>query len=91
MAKTKSRKYTICAPDSMSDDLEKSYYILVSIDCNFSRLLQSLLKSIIYTATYILKQKRNFRHYHWHLLIEDKETGALFSTYKNKGSLNNDS
>ncbi len=81
----KSRKYTVCTPDSMSDKMEKAYYALVEIDCNFSRLLQSLLDSIISVSKFILNQKKNFRHYHWHLIIQDKETGQQYSTCTIKG------
>jgi len=77
-----SRKYTICAPDNLSDKLEKAYYALVDIDCNFSRLLHCLLGSILDVVKFILKQKKNFRHYHWHIAIQDKETGQWYSDDK---------
>ena len=78
----KSRKYTICAPDSMSDKLEKTYHELIAIDSNFSRLIQCLLNSIISTSKYISGQRKNFRHYNWHIVIQDKENGQYYSTMK---------
>ena len=78
----RARKFTICAPDSFADKIENAYYALTNIDCNFSRFIQSTLNSVIDVSKFIAKQKKNFRHYHWHLLIEDKETGEYYSTFK---------
>ena len=80
----KSRKHTLCVPDSMAKDIEKAYNALVDIDCNFSRLLQCLLGSIGDIAIFILKQKKNFRHYHWHIVIQDKDTNECYGLYKLK-------
>ncbi|KKM18723.1 hypothetical protein LCGC14_1662840 [marine sediment metagenome] len=77
-----SRKYTIYTPVSMSVKTEKTYHALTDIDCNLSRLIQCLLDSIMKTVKFILKQKKNFRHYHWHIAIQDKETGQWYSDDK---------
>jgi len=85
MKKLKSRKYTICAPDILSVKLDAAYDALTNIDCNFSRLLHCILSSIINVAAFIAKQKKNFRHYHWHLIIQDRETGQYYSSSEMKG------
>lgn len=79
---SKARKHTIYVPDSMSDKLEKAYYALLNIDCNLSRLVQCLLVSIVSTAKFIHKHKKNFRHYNWGLIIQDKETDEYHSNIK---------
>ena len=84
MTEEQSRKYTLCAPDNMSDKLEQAYNSLTDIDCNFSRLIQCLLDRILDTVKYISKQKKNFRHYTWHLLILDKDTGQCYTTCKTR-------
>ena len=69
----------------MSVKTEKAYHALTDIDCNLSRLIQCLLDSILDAVGFILKQKKNFRHYNWYLTIHDKETGQLHSTYTMEG------
>ena len=72
---------TICFPESLVEKSDEAYDKLLEIDCNFSRLLQNLLDSIIAVAKIVLKQKKNFRHFRWEIIIQDKETKIWFSRY----------
>ncbi len=78
----KARRYTIYVPNSMSSKLENAYDLLVTIDSNLSKLIQCLLNSVIQVTKFIIQQKKNYRHYSWHLIIQDKETGNIYSTLK---------
>jgi len=75
---SKARKFTLCTPDKMADALDKAYDKLTNIDCNFSRLIQSILGSIIGIATLISKQGLNYRHYNWELIIRNKKTKICY-------------
>ena len=75
-----AQKYTIYVPDPIAETISNAYYALLNIDSNFSRLLQCLVSSILRTAKFIRKQKKNFRHYEWHIIIQDKETKRWYST-----------
>lgn len=76
-----TRKHTLCVPKNMSDKLDKTYNALLEIDCNFSKIIQCLLDSILNAARFIIRQRKNFRHYHWHIVIQDKETKQYYSEY----------
>ena len=72
--------HNIYVPKSSTAKLEKARHSLYNIDCNLSRLLVVLLDSIISIVKLILKQNKNFRHYHWSITIKDKKTGETFNS-----------
>lgn len=76
-----TNKHTIYIPEKLKKETKDAYDVLLNIDSNFSKLIQCILYSIIKTAKYIVLQKKNFRHYEWHLIIHDRETNQYFSTY----------
>ncbi len=86
MAKDEKEKirpqYTVCVPEHLSKKFEQTYNTLLDIDANFSKIIQCLLGSLIRMSKYIIMQKKNFRHYEWHIMIEDKETGKVYYTHK---------
>lgn len=78
---TKSDHYTqVYWTDETIEFSQEVDGLLVDIDCNYSRLLRSLLKSIKNICKFILSLNRNYRHYEWELLIKDKETGVYYSS-----------
>lgn len=77
----KEEKYNVIYwPSPLLELKRKAYDLLLEIDCNYSRLLQSLLYSIITICKFIIKQKKNFRHYEWQFIIKDRKTGLWHST-----------
>lgn len=77
----KEEKYNVIYwPAPMLEQKQTAYDLLLEIDCNWSRLLQSLLGSVIHICKYILSQDLNFRHYKWELLIQHRKTGECHSS-----------
>lgn len=77
---TEQHIQNIYIPESHKAKFKDAYNALNNIDCNFSRLLVVLLDSIIFIAKLILKENKNFRHYHWSITIKDIKTGETFNS-----------
>lgn len=77
---TKENYSQVYWTDKVLDLSNEVYNLLVDIDCNYSRLLRSLLQSIKNICLYILSLGKNYRHYEWELLIREKETGIYYSS-----------
>lgn len=77
---TKENYSNIYWTDELLPLSREVYDMLIDIDCNYSRLLRSLLKSIKNICVFILSLNRNYRHYEWELLIKDKETDVYYSS-----------
>ncbi|KKM75591.1 hypothetical protein LCGC14_1388750 [marine sediment metagenome] len=56
------------------------YDLLLDIDCNYSRIMQSILPNLKEICNLIASEGKNFRHFEWHLLIIDKKTGEGYSS-----------
>lgn len=69
-------------PTSMHKKKNQVYNLLLDIDCNYSRFVQSVLPSLSEVCKLIISIGKNFRHFEWHLLIIDKETGDGYSSLK---------
>lgn len=53
---------------------EKLAFLLQDIDANFSRIVQQLLPSLTALAEQIAKEQKNFRHYTWEVVLEERKT-----------------
>lgn len=69
-------------PTNMHKQKNKVYDLLLDIDCNYSRIVQSILPNLEEICKLILSVGKNFRHFEWHLLIIDKETGDGYSSLR---------
>lgn len=80
---TREQKYSVVYwPAAMLDQKMDVYDLLLDIDCNFSRFLQSILHNLSDICKLIISMGKNFRHYSWHLLIIDNKTGDGYSSLK---------
>ncbi len=66
-------------PIDMAEDAEEAYNLSLDIDCNFSKIVQLLLKDITNICARIIKRKKNWRHYTWHLVCIDKDTHEIIT------------
>ena len=81
----KQKQYSaIYFPEEMIDSREKTWFALQRIDCNFSRVIQAILHQLRRLACLILSKDKNFRHFNWYLIIEDKQDGKIYSTFTPK-------
>lgn len=53
---------------------EKLCFLLQDIDANMSRIVQQLLPSMTALAEQIAKDQKNFRHYNWEVMLEERRT-----------------
>lgn len=75
----KERQYKgMYVPEHLIEEREKSYWKLLDIDCNFSKLLCLLFVQIRELANYIYEEGKNYRHFNWRLTLEDPKTGEIF-------------
>lgn len=79
----KSEKYSVIYwPVSIHKKRLEVYDLLLDIDCNYSRFLQSIIHNLADICRLIQSIGKNFRHFEWHLLIVDKETGEGYSSLR---------
>lgn len=79
----KSEKYSVIYwPVSIHKKRLEVYDLLLDIDCNYSRFLQSMIHNLADICRLIKSIGKNFRHFNWHLLIVDKETGEGYSSLR---------
>lgn len=77
----KEQKYNVVYwPVDMLEQRTEVYDLLLDIDCNYSRFLQSILHNLADICRLIISVGKNYRHYDWHLLIIDKESGDGYSS-----------
>lgn len=67
-------------PLSMVEDREKTWFALQNIDCNYSKFLQLLIKQLFSIAKFIFTNNKNYRHYHWLLVIKDIKNNETYAT-----------
>ena len=66
--------YTVYFPKSLIKPAEEMIIALTLIDANVSVILQQLIPSICKCAKGIKKRNKNFRHFTWKIILEEKET-----------------
>ena len=71
-------RYTVYIPSQQGYITRLALNALKNIDCNFSRLICCLLTSIIGIAASIVELDKNFRHFNWELIIQDKKTSQWY-------------
>ena len=75
----KDKQYSaIYFPVSMIEERERTWFSLIDIDCNFSKLIQILLFQIRKLSDFIATLNLNFRHFDWILVIRNKKTKEIF-------------
>ena len=60
-------------PEHMVQEKKKTYWALLDIDCNFSKLICALLPSIRAVAEMIKAKDLNFLHYEFKLIAKRKK------------------
>lgn len=79
----REQKYNVIYwTDKMLEQKFDVYDLLLDIDCNYSRFLRSILTNLGDICKLIISVGKNFRHFEWHLLIIDKETGDGYSSLR---------
>lgn len=71
-------RQTLYIPNKHIDDIFEAQASLAIIDCNFSRLICCLAKNIIKIVVVICKIGKNYRHFNWEIVIQDRETGQWY-------------
>lgn len=64
--------FALYFPEDMHEEKEKTYFALLDIGANFSKLIQAILPQIKKHAEEIIKQKKRFRDFTWTLTITPK-------------------
>ena len=59
-------------PEEMMEEKEKTYFALLDINCNFSKLIQVLLPQIKEIALAMFKRGENYLEYEWKLTVKLK-------------------
>lgn len=73
MATNKDEQYTaIYFKQEQLADKQEAYFSMLDIDCNWSKLIQVLLADIIRICKEIKAKGKNFRHYNFKLVAEEK-------------------
>ena len=61
----------------MLDKKEKTYWNLLDVGSNFSKLIVDVLNSACKIAGWLKKKRRNRMQYQWGIAIRDKQTGEV--------------
>ncbi len=74
----KQEQYTsIYFPEDALFLKERTYWNLLDIGSNFSKLIVDILPSAFKIAKGLLKRKRNRMQYEWGIAIRNKQTGEV--------------
>ncbi len=74
----KENQYTsIYFPFDMLAKKEKTYWNLLDVSSNFSKLIVDVMHSACKIAGWLKKKRRNRMQYDWGIVIRDKQTGEI--------------
>lgn len=75
MVLNKEKQYTaIYIPEKLVEEKETTYWALLDIDSNFSKLICLILRQVKNLAKFIYSVGKNYRHYDWIIIIRDKQS-----------------
>ena len=64
-------------PEHMIEEKFNVNSVLLDIDCNFSRFIQVIMRSLWHAACYIKKLELSYRHFDWAITIKNKNDGRV--------------
>jgi hypothetical protein len=83
MTTNRETQYTeLYFPEKLVKDKDEAYSSLLDIDSNFSKFVQSVLKSVRVLSDFIGAFAKNYRHFEWSVVIRDPKTGKVFSIWE---------